>query len=144
MYFSLGKLVEKRYFEEDFKEVCTVAMEQHLSWYECEKELFQINHATIGKTIFRSWNFPPTVVDAVQFHHNPSSSTKAPQLTALVHVADLMSYKIDYGAPGAWAPKECDPDALKMLGLTMEQAEQLCQKVESEMDGAMEILKLLE
>lgn len=141
---DVGKLIEKRYFEEDFQEVCTVATEQHLSWYECEKALFQINHATIGKAIFRAWDFPPTVVDAVQFHHNPASSTKAPQLTALVHVADVISYQLDFGAPGAWAPKECDPDALKMLGLTMERTLEFHEKIQAQMDDAMEILKLLE
>ncbi len=141
---DVGKLIEKRYFDEDFKEVCTVATEQHLSWYDCEKALYQINHATIGKAVFRAWDFPSAVVDAVQFHHNPGSSTKAPQLTALVHIADFMSYQLDFGAPGAWPPAECSPDALKLLGLTMEDTLQLHEKIMAEMESAMEILKLLE
>ncbi len=141
---DVGKLVEKRYFAEDFLEVCTVAQEQHLSWYECEKALFQVHHATIGKAIFRAWNFPPSVVDAVQFHHNPTASTKVPQLTALVHVADVLSYSLDLGAPGAWPPKECDADALKLLGLDMERAAGFQEKIEEELEHAMEILKLLD
>jgi putative nucleotidyltransferase with HDIG domain len=141
---DVGKLIENRYFEEDFHEVCTVATEQHLSWYDCENALYHINHATIGKAIFRAWGFPPTVVDAVQFHHNPASSTKAPQLTALVHVADVMSYQLGFGAPGAWPPKECDPEALKLLGLTMEDTLKFHEKIQAEMVSAMEILKLLE
>jgi len=141
---DVGKLIEKRYFEDDFREVCTVAQEQHLSWYECEKALFQIHHATIGKAIFRAWNFPPGVVDAVQFHHNPTASTKVPQLTALVHLADVMSYQLDLGAPGAWPPDACDPDALKLLGCSYEDTEQFHGQIREELEHAMEILKLLD
>ncbi len=141
---DVGKLIEKRYFSEDFREVCTVAQEQHLSWYECEKALFQVHHATIGKAIFRAWNFPPSVVDAVQFHHQPSASVKVPQLTALVHLADVMSYQIGYGAPGAFPPEECDAAALKLLGITLEDTVQHHAKIIEELEHSMEILKLLE
>jgi len=141
---DVGKLIEKRHFEEDFQEVCTVAREQHLSWYDCEKALFQIDHATIGKAVFRAWNFPPSIVDAVQFHHNPALSVKVPQLTALVHVADVVSYQLDYGAPGAWPPKEADADALKLLGITMPRTLNYHEKIHEELDHAMEILKLLD
>lgn len=141
---DVGKLIEKRYFDNDFREVCTVAQEQHLSWYDCEKALFQVHHATIGKAVFRAWNFPPSVVDAVQFHHQPSASIKVPQLTALVHLADMMSYQLGYGAPGAFPPKACDPDALKLLGVTMEGTRIYHEKITEELEHSMEILKLLE
>ncbi len=141
---DVGKLIEKRYFEEDFEEVCQVAQEQHLSWYDCEKALFQVHHATIGKSIFRAWNFPPSVVDAIQFHHEPASSVKVPQLTALVHVADVVAYQLDLGAPGAWPPRECNPDALKLLGITIPQTLEYHDRITAELEHAMEILNLLE
>ncbi|MCB1184527.1 HDOD domain-containing protein [bacterium] len=141
---DIGKLVEKRYFDEDFREVCTVAREQHLSWIECEKALFQTDHANIGKAVFRGWNFPPSVIDAVQFHHTPNASAKVPQLTSLVHVADFISYQIDFGAPGAFPPRECSPEALKMLGLTLPDTLRFHDKIREELEVAMEILKLLD
>ncbi len=141
---DVGKLIEKRYFDDDFREVCNVANEQHLSWYDCEKALFQVHHATIGKAVFRAWNFPPSVVDAVQFHHQPSASAKVPQLTALVHLADVMCYELGYGAPGAHPPKACDPDALKLLGVTMEGTLAYHDTIKEELEHSMEILKLLE
>lgn len=140
---DVGKLIEKRYFEDDFREVCTVAMEQHLSWYSCEKALFQVHHATIGKAVFRAWNFPATVVDAVQFHHDPAASVKVPQLTAIVHVADVISYDLGYGAPGAWPANACQPEALRLLGITMEQTNDFHAKIQAELEHAMEILKLV-
>jgi len=139
---DVGKLIEKRHFSDDFDEVCQVASEQHLTWYDCEKALFQVNHAIIGKVVFRSWDFPASVVEAVQFHHLPQSATKSPQLTALVHVADYLSYQYDLGAPGAFPP-ECDPAALKLLNLSLAQTKGLKASIQEELEHSMEILSLI-
>lgn len=141
---DVGKLVEKRHFPEDFQEIINVAQEQHLSWIDTEKALFQINHATIGKVVFRTWDFPASVVDAVQFHHNPESSTKYPQLTALVHIADFLSAELGYGSPGTYPPKECRPEALDLLSLSVEEIRGLEGRIREELEGSMEILKLVQ
>ncbi|PID79269.1 hypothetical protein CSB20_10910 [bacterium DOLZORAL124_64_63] len=138
-----GKLIEKRYFSNDFDELVNVAQEQHLTWYEAEKALFQINHAIIGKAVFRAWNFPPSVVDAVQFHHTPDSSAKYPQLAALAHLGDYMSYPLGYAAPGAYPPEGCDPSALKTLGITLDDCQRLVPKIREDIEASMEILKLV-
>lgn len=141
---DVGKLIEKRYFSQDFEELCQVAEEQHLSWFATENALFQIHHASIGKVIFRDWNFPPSVVDAVQFHHKPEASVKAPQLTALVNVADYMAYTLGHGAPGAYPPEDCSQAALDLLGLERDDLASFHEKISAEMEGAMDILQLLE
>ena len=141
---DVGKLIEKRHFPEDFDEIINVAQEQHLSWINTEKALFQINHATIGKVVFRSWDFPPSVVDAVQFHHNPESSTKFPQLTALVHIGDFISSELGYGTPGTYSTTECNHDAIKLLGLSIEEITGLEGRIREELKESMEILKLVE
>jgi putative nucleotidyltransferase with HDIG domain len=141
---DVGKLIEKRHFPEDFTEIINVAQEQHLSWYDTEKALFQVNHATIGKVVFRSWDFPPSVVDAVHFHHNPDSSTKFPQLTALVHIADFISNELGYSSPGAYPPRECQPEAVQMVGLSVEQIRGCEEQIREELEGSMQILKLVQ
>ncbi len=139
-----GKLIEKRYFAEDFDEVCYAANELHLSWFECEKALFQVHHAVIGKTVFRQWEFPHHIVDAVNCHHIPATSLKAPHLASLVHVADFLSYEMNLGAPGAWAPKECSPDALRLLNFKLGDFESHQDAAVEEIEHSMEILKLLD
>lgn len=140
---DVGKLIEKRYFPQDFNEVINAAQEQHLTWFDTEKALFQIHHATIAKVVFRSWDFPPSVVDAVHFHHSPESSTKYPQLTALVHIADFISSELGYGSPGAYPAKDCSPMAIKLLGLSVEQIRGLEDPIREELEASMEILKLV-
>lgn len=138
-----GKLIEKRYFSDDFDELVNVAQEQELTWYNAEKALFQIDHATIGKAVFRAWNFPPSVIDAVQFHHKPDSSTRHPQLAALAHLGDYMACLLDYPAPGAVAPEGCHPSALKVLGITLDDCQRLVPRIREDIESSMEILNLV-
>ncbi len=138
-----GKLIEKRYFSEDFDELCVAAQEQHLTWFDTEKALFQIHHATIGKAIFRAWQFPTSVVDAVHFHHTPTLATKYPQLAALAHLGDYLAYVLGYASPGALPPKCCDLDALKILGVTIEDCQEMVPKFKEDLESSMEILKLI-
>ncbi len=138
-----GKLIEKRYFPNDFDELCEVAQEQHLTWYDAEKALFQIHHATIGKAVFRAWNFPTSVVEAVQFHHNPDLASQYPQLAALTHLADYMAYPLGYPSPGALPPQGCNPAALKLLGITLDDCQGMIPKFREDLENSMEILKLV-
>jgi putative nucleotidyltransferase with HDIG domain len=139
-----GKLIEKRYFSEDFEDLVRAAQEQHLSWIEGEQALFQVNHATIGKTVFRMWDFPASVVDAVHCHHSPVGTAKYPQLTALVHVADYISYELGYGSPGAFPPRECQPEAVKLLGLEPSQFGTFEEEIRQELESSLQILKLVD
>ena len=141
---DVGKLIEKRYFADDFGDLCRAAQEQHLTWFGGEQLLFQINHATIGKAVFRAWDFPSTVVDAIHYHHEPEKAGTVPQMAALVHVADYVSYELRLGAPGAYPPSTCSPAALKVLGLTLAQVEELHGRIREELDSSLQILQLLE
>ncbi len=141
---DVGKLIEKRHFPDDFDHIVAVAGRQRLSWYACERQLFQVDHATIAKVLFRSWNFPPSVVEAVYMHHVPEMSRQHPQLTALVHLADDFSYRIGYGAPGAEAPSSRSQAALDLLGLDAVRCARFEPEIRSEVKHALEILQLIE
>jgi putative nucleotidyltransferase with HDIG domain len=141
---DVGKLIEKRYFANDFEDLCRAAQEQHLSWFGGEQLLFQINHATIGKAVFRAWDFPSTVVDAIHYHHEPEKAGTVPQMAALVHVADYVAYEMRMGSPGAYPPSICSPAALKVVGLTLAQTAELHERIREEMQSALQILKLIE
>ena len=84
------------------------------------------------------------MVDAVQFHHKPGAASSAPQLTALVHLADYLAYEMDYGAPGAEGPRDYDPAALAVLGMTEEELFDYRELVEEEMEHSLDILDLVE
>ncbi len=141
---DVGKLIIKRYFAADFDSVVKVAREQQLSWYDTEKALFQINHTTIARSVFRAWDFPPSVVEAVFCHHNPTSSSQHPQLAALAHTGNVLAYELGYGAPGGHAEVDFDDEALKILDIDVDYLDDFKDNITTEIDQTMEIIKLVE
>lgn len=139
---DVGKLIEKRYFPDDFDHICRVAAEQGLPWYECEGRLFAVNHAQIGKVVLRGWNFPAPVVEAIHLHHTPEAARQKPQLTALVHVADYLAYAMGHGAPGSAPPLACSRPALDLLALERPEGPADEAQIRDEIAHGLEILNL--
>ncbi|MCX7984356.1 MAG: HDOD domain-containing protein [Bacteroidetes bacterium] len=49
-----------------------------------------VDHGILGANIARQWEIPPSIVEAIQYHHCPYHSSEARVLTALVHIADVV------------------------------------------------------
>ena len=141
---DVGKLITKRYFPEDFDTLCDYQLAHEGTWFAGEKELFPVDHAIIGKAIFRAWDFPPPVVEAIQYHHQPNLSASHPQLMALVHVSNYLSHHLGYGSPLSRASEQVDAECLNILGITEEDALDHHEAYEEEIQKALEILKLVE
>ncbi len=73
--------------------------QKFLEEYEAEYEVFECNHAEIGGYLLGLWGFPHHIIEAVAFHHKPSS-TFANEFSILtaVHLANCLFYmpKIDF------------------------------------------------
>lgn len=140
---DIGKMIMKKYFEDDFNEVCKHAKENDLSWDEAESQILSVGHANVAKVVLRSWNFPPSLIEAIQFHHTLSSGASYPKLVALVNIADHISYLNNMGAPASKAHDECNQTALDELGITLEQAESYREEYMEETQQSLSILNII-
>ncbi len=138
-----GKLVMKKYFPLDVADLGEYTRTQRATWYEGERVLLQANHTTIARALFRAWQFPISLVDAVHRHHEPGSGRKPSQLAALAHQADLLSYQLGKGSPLSRSPAACDPAARTLLGFMPEEALQLRDSFTEEIRQALSILDLV-
>lgn len=141
---DIGKMIMMKYFPEDFGEVCGYALDNQKSWSEAEEALLNIGHATVAKAVLRSWNFPATLVEAVQFHHSPDSGASYPSLVALTNLADYVSYELEMGAPSSLIHHECDPWSLKELGTTIQDIMAYKESILEETNQALEILQIID
>lgn len=58
---------------------------------DVEMDLFGVTHADIGARLLAIWGLPSTIVDVVQYHHDPGSAPEARRkLASIVHVADAL------------------------------------------------------
>ena len=138
-----GKLVMKRYFPCDVADLGEYTRTHRTTWYEGERTLLQANHTTIARVLFRAWQFPISLVDAVHRHHEPGSGQPPSPLAALTHQADLLSYQLGKGSPLSGPPTACDPAACTILGFMPEEALQLRDSFTEEIRQALAILDLV-
>jgi len=140
---DVGKLIMKKYFEDDFNEVVDLAVNEGLSWSAAEQKILAVNHCSLAKAVLRSWNFPPNLVEAVQFHHTLSPGASYPDMVALINLSNHLSYMLDMGSPASSAAAECDPVALRELNTTMEQVLTHKDEILTETEAALDILQII-
>jgi len=68
---------------------------QHLSTVDRlnrEKDNFKLDHATIGGIILKKWEFPASLVIALQHHHAPQHAPALKEVAYIVQLADFLSH----------------------------------------------------
>jgi HD-like signal output (HDOD) protein/ActR/RegA family two-component response regulator len=96
MLHDLGKLMLADSMPDLFQKSLALAAEQKLSTEKAEFAIFGADHSGVAAYLLSLWGLPVTIVEAVAFHHAPSSS-EHPQFSALtaVHVADVLEHQME-------------------------------------------------
>jgi HD-like signal output (HDOD) protein len=94
MLHDLGKLMLADSMPEGFRKALDLACERKLTSEKAEYEVFGADHSGVAAYLLSLWGLPVTMVEAVAFHHTPSSSEliEFGPLTA-VHVADVLEHQ---------------------------------------------------
>jgi len=109
---DVGKVVLDSFFPEYFASVLERMKQDHLLMVEAEQEVLGLTHADVGVYLGERWRFPSDLVEAIGDHHRIMTSEGPAHLSALIHVSDVMCYRLkEERAP------EMDPSALDLLGL---------------------------
>jgi HD-like signal output (HDOD) protein len=97
---DIGKIVVAVVLPDRFSEIVRTARATGRSFHVVERELLGVTHAEIGAYLLGVWGLPFTIVEAVAYHHRPSSmvSSELCDVLAAVHVADALVDK-DAAAP---------------------------------------------
>ncbi|MEI8131673.1 MAG: HDOD domain-containing protein [Leptolinea sp.] len=87
---DIGKLVLNKFALEDKKWVFD-AQKDKSTFQEIEMLAFGVDHAYIGSLMAQKWTFPSVLVNAIQFHHNPSGAGEFQLLAAITNIANALS-----------------------------------------------------
>ena len=86
---DIGIIVEDQFLHEDFKKCLRELKEKNKNLPGAEKEVFNLTHSDIGKSITGNCNFPTDLVIAIGYHHNqlsvPDENLK---IVMTLHVAE--------------------------------------------------------
>ena len=69
--------------------------------HQVEREEMGFSHAEVGAYLLSLWGLPYPTVEAVAFHHAPSSADSGWSLAGGVHVADALLHELEAGGASA-------------------------------------------
>lgn len=97
---DVGKIVMASAFPAHFNEIYHQRAEECKDLMHLEREVLGVDHAELGAMYLRKQRLPEAFVEIVQYHHVPQAARYQANVTAAVHVADLLVRHTKIGESG--------------------------------------------
>jgi HD-like signal output (HDOD) protein len=89
--------------------------------YLCEREILGFDHARVGGALARRWRLPPSLVECIEFHHEPGRAGAQPLDVVIVHIANTAAVPAETESDGFEDAPAIAPVALEVTGLSSAQ-----------------------
>jgi len=97
---DIGKIILDQYMHPSFAEILSKVHSEQMSMWEAEKIILGFTHAEIGAYLARKWSLPEEIEEAIRYHHTPQKATISPELTATIHLSDILTRMKSVGSGG--------------------------------------------
>lgn len=134
-----GKIVLGQFFPELLNTVWTVANQEQLSFYEAEKKSIAITHANIGGHLAKKWQFPPSLTEAIRWHHKFKTDAADTNLLMTLHTADALVNRLVLDATEDQAPILFSPEDSAHLDALVTSAAEWFPEVRDDIDEACQL-----
>ncbi len=94
---DIGKLIIAHRLPEQMKIIKQRVADEQRFDYEIEQQELGFDHADVGGALLREWKMPPTLCDAVYFHHHPADATESLMDAAMIHLANSITGMAEEG-----------------------------------------------
>jgi putative nucleotidyltransferase with HDIG domain len=91
---DIGKSFFCHYMPDEYREVMLHAVQDNQALAKWEEEIIGADHGQVGAWIVDRWNLPKEIVEPIACHHCPKKAKTDKELTAILHVGDLLARKI--------------------------------------------------
>ncbi len=88
---DVGKIVFEQHLHKEFMASTTAVAQQNLTSVAAERQTIGVDHAEIGAWLADVWCLPPSIVEAIRYHHQPAHAPEHSTLSAVVRLADLFT-----------------------------------------------------
>ena len=139
---DLGKMILSRVLPEEIEKVVSQTKEEQQQLFRSEFAVFGFDHAYIGARIADQWNFPPELIQAIGYHHQPEKAKGRPLLAAIVNVGDLITLRLGLGSSHQEGiPAELSEYSKQALGISDDDMDALVAELEKVVEDASQFLR---
>jgi len=93
---DVGKLVLGGFVKDELVQINSMVAKD-IPFEVAEYIVIGADHAEIGASILKKWDFPENLVNAVNWHHNPETCENHCILSDIVHIANSIGLRIGFG-----------------------------------------------
>lgn len=114
---DIGKVILSDTLESTYSVIVHETSQNRYPLLEVEQRILGFDHAQVGGRLLAKWNFPPSLVAAIEHHHQPDHAGEHARLAAYAHVGNLIAYSLGQGYGNAAYAMEPSSAAFRILGL---------------------------
>jgi HD-like signal output (HDOD) protein len=94
---DVGKLIFELFAPKEYAIICGVSRKKNAPLFQVECAAMGLNHADLGRILSDKWGLPLDLEQTMVYHHDPKAAQKITELVAVVHLADVITHKVDCG-----------------------------------------------
>jgi HD-like signal output (HDOD) protein len=130
---DMGVVLMDHVMHEAYSQVLEKAMNQGGSVHQLEREAWGFDHGEVGAWLGERWKFPPSLLEAVAFHHRVSESRKSlGMLVSVIHLADFCANQAGLSLTGKRHRQALQDEALMLTGMNEESLMAMTDRIRSE------------
>ncbi len=97
---DIGKLLFFQFAKKDFERVFEVMESQNLNLLEAEQNVFGATHTKAGQLLAQKWKLPPSLENAISYHHIGIAQSDSDTLTPSVYLGNMVAKMLCLGNAG--------------------------------------------
>jgi len=132
---DLGKVALSIWLENKLVGLIGLANRDGLTFDQAERRVLGFDHTEVGQYMAEGWNLPPTLVDAIRYHHEPNLCPGHSPIVDCVHVADYLTLSLGYGLGGDGLQYQFYEETLTRLGLAPSDLDDISDRLVQTFDG---------
>ena len=94
---DLGIAIIQFYFNNEYNKIYKLVNSNNVDPLEAETEVLNTTHQEVGNFLVEKWNLPKALCDSILHHHNPEQAGENNLLVSIIHLADYLSWKLEFG-----------------------------------------------
>jgi putative nucleotidyltransferase with HDIG domain len=133
---DFGKLLIAECFPDAYLEIRHMVQAHDCLQIEAEREVLGVTHGEVGMWLLKKWSLPGKLVYPVAYHNNFHPVREFADRTAVVHLADILVRAKGIGNAGDKQIPALDPEAWKILDITMDDVAHVSRLLDAESAAA--------
>lgn len=140
---NIGKIAISQFMASYVPNLEAVEITEDGDFLAFERSFCSMDHAVAGSLVLDRWLLPIQLRRAIRNHHDEILIAADPELTAIVHISDILCLQEGIGVARSGLEYEISPVAMQRLGMSDKSLEMTRERMQKELERSEELIKFV-